>query len=215
MFVKICGLKKKEDIIYAIYEGADAIGFIVGVTHKSEDALDPYEAVNLIKFIPKSVKSVLVTHFVEIYPIVFLVDVLKPSVLQLQGEIEGSDILRIRRQVPNVEIIKAIHVINNESINIAKQYEPYVDYILLDSRTQDRLGGTGLTHDWSISAQIVKEIKKPVILAGGLNPENVCKAIKQVKPFGVDVNSGTKGNDGFKDYRKVKDFIKIAKSCQH
>lgn len=213
MFVKICGLKRKEDLIYAIYEGVDAIGLIVGVTHKSEDALEPNEANNLIKFVPKSVKSVLVTHLVEVYPIVFLLDILKPSMLQLQGEIEPSGIQRIRKQVPHVEIIKAIHVINKESIEIAKRYEPYIDYILLDSRTEDRLGGTGKTHDWSISAQIVKEVGKPVILAGGLNSENVCEAIKQVKPFGVDANSGTKGSDGFKDYRKVKDFIKNAKSC--
>ncbi|MEM3423739.1 MAG: phosphoribosylanthranilate isomerase, partial [Nitrososphaeria archaeon] len=81
------------------------------------------------------------------------------------------------------------------------------------SRTPDRLGGTGLTHDWEISAEIVKTVKIPVILAGGLTPDNVKKAIKKVKPFGVDVNTGVKDSNGYKDPEKVKLFVKVAKNA--
>ena len=76
----------------------------------------------------------------------------------------------------------------------------------------DQVGGTGKTHDWSISQKIVTRYPEtPIILAGGLNSENVRSAIEYVHPFGVDVNSGTKGSDGFKDARKMREFILEAK----
>ncbi|MCX7716010.1 MAG: phosphoribosylanthranilate isomerase [Endomicrobia bacterium] len=214
MFVKICGFKRKEDILQAVYEGVDAVGFIIGVTHKTEDALNINQAIELVKFIPSVVLSVMVTHFTNSFSVLSVAEALRPKAIQLQGDISVTDIVIIRDRIPEVKIIKAIHVVDANSINDAKHYEEYVDYILLDSKTKDRIGGTGKTHDWSISAQIVERIKKPVILAGGLNPENVADAIMQVKPFGVDVNSGTKGQDGFKDYQKIKQFIKNAKMSE-
>ena len=75
----------------------------------------------------------------------------------------------------------------------------------------DQVGGTGQTHDWSISRQIVEQLPIPVILAGGLTPDNVNDAIRHVKPFGVDVNSGTKGADGYKDHARLRRFIESAK----
>jgi phosphoribosylanthranilate isomerase len=74
------------------------------------------------------------------------------------------------------------------------------------------VGGTGLTHDWEISAQIVKHVSTPVILAGGLTPENVRGAIGQVQPWAVDVNSGVRNSDGSKDPHRIRAFIREAKS---
>ena len=84
-----------------------------------------------------------------------------------------------------------------------------MDGIILDSRTTDRLGGTGLTHDWSISRRIVEELPLPVILAGGLTPDNLEAAINAVHPYAVDVNSGVE-TDQKKDPEKVRKFIEIA-----
>jgi phosphoribosylanthranilate isomerase len=83
-----------------------------------------------------------------------------------------------------------------------------VDAFLLDSININtgQVGGTGQTHDWTISREIARRVRRPVILAGGLNPENVAEAIRLVAPFGVDVNSGTKGADGFKDAEKMRAF---------
>lgn len=215
MFVKICGLKRAEDVIFAVSEGADAVGVIVGVKYKSEDFVSLPLAYELLRFVPKEVLSVLVTHFTETTTINALIDTVKPRCIQLQNEISPEDIAKIRKANRKVRIIKAIHVTGPEAIDLARKYEVVVDYILLDSKTSDRIGGTGQTHDWSISAQIVQEVRAPVILAGGLTPENVREAIEVVKPFGVDVNTGTKGSDGFKDEEKVRAFIRNAKSSSY
>ena len=92
---------------------------------------------------------------------------------------------------------------------MAKEFEEFADAILLDSRTADRLGGTGITHDWSISAKVVEAVSKPVILAGGLKPENLVEAMSVVKPYAVDVHSGVK-IDGVRDLERTSEFVKIA-----
>jgi phosphoribosylanthranilate isomerase len=91
-----------------------------------------------------------------------------------------------------------------DAIEMAKLFEPYAHAILLDSRTADRLGGTGITHDWDISARLVKSISIPVILAGGLTPGNVYEAVCKVKPYAVDVNSGVEDIKGYKNFSKVQ-----------
>lgn len=89
-----------------------------------------------------------------------------------------------------------------------------MEAIIVDSRTRDRIGGTGMTHDWSISSEIRKNLRKPLILAGGLKPENLGEAILKVRPFGVDVNSGVEDREGRKDMEKVRDFVRIAMGHQ-
>jgi phosphoribosylanthranilate isomerase len=87
------------------------------------------------------------------------------------------------------------------------------DALLLDTMTQDRIGGTGVSHDWGISARIVEDVARPIILAGGLTPENVADAIGRVKPAAVDVNSGVEREDGSKHPVKVRDFIARAREA--
>ena len=89
----------------------------------------------------------------------------------------------------------------------------YADYYLLDSFNlkTNQVGGTGLTHDWNKSRELIKILDKPVFLAGGLNPDNVADAIKIAKPYGVDVNSGCKNSLGLKDKQKVMEFVRNAK----
>ncbi len=199
----------------ASYEGADAVGFIIGVTHETEDALSVEDVNRLVKYVPPFVTPVLVTHFTSPDAIAALAVATKIRTLQLQGGILPEDIARIRKKIWNVTIIKAIHVVSERSINIAKQYSEVADMILLDSVTEDRLGGTGITHDWSISARIVREVNIPVILAGGLTPDNVEEAIRVVNPYGVDVNTGVKGKNGSKDPEKVRSFIQNVKALNY
>lgn len=213
IFIKICGLRREVDILWAINQGANAVGFIVGTTHFSEDELDIDRAKQLIRLVPSSVLSVVVTHFKDTKLILPIASSLRPRAIQLQGDISIEEICFLKKKIPQTMIIKAVHVTDEDAIQLVKHYQEFVDFILLDSRTEDRLGGTGIIHDWKISAEIVKECTKPIILAGGLNPENVCRAIREVKPFGVDVNSGTKSHDGFKDLRKIREFIKNVRGC--
>jgi len=122
--------------------------------------------------------------------------------------------MEIRASIPCVKIVQVIHVQNEEAIEQAIQVSSYVDAILLDSGKPElpvkELGGTGRTHDWNISREIVNSIDTPVFLAGGLNTDNIAAAIETVNPFGVDVCNGVRTN-GKLDAEKVRMFIDITK----
>ena len=144
---------------------------------------------------------------------VLLAKELGVTTIQLHGDTTPQEAKEVRRELPYMKLYKAIHVTRIEAIQNAETYADVVDAVILDTInvSTNQVGGTGQTHDWSISAQIVKGLSIPVILAGGLNPDNVAEAIKQVQPFAVDVNSGVKNADGYKDFEKLKSFIERAK----
>ena len=116
----------------------------------------------------------------------------------------------IHVSLPYLKIVQVIHVTGEESIEQAIRISSDVDALLLDSGTPKAaiktLGGTGNIHDWEISREIVRNVKVPVFLAGGLNPLNIRRAIEIVNPFGVDVCSGVRTN-GLLDAGKLKNFI--------
>jgi len=213
MRTKICGIYSVEDIGVALRAGADALGFLVGITHLAEDKISIEDAKNLIDKLPPFVSTVAVTHLTKVNEIIELVKLLGVTTLQIHDYIPPEDVKCVKNSLPGIKIIKAVHVMDNDSLNVAKSFEPFVDAILLDSRTKDRLGGTGMTHDWNISEQIVKQVNRPVILAGGLTADNVNEAVKKVRPFGVDVNSGVE-TDKRKDFKKVSKFILDAKRAE-
>ena len=112
-----------------------------------------------------------------------------------------------------MRLIKAVHVTGEDAISRALDYAADADALLLDSRTADRLGGTGRTHDWAVSARIVAAAAPvPVYLAGGLRPENVEEAIMEVRPAGVDANSGLEDAGGCKDPARMREFAARAKA---
>ena len=111
--------------------------------------------------------------------------------------------------------MRSIPVIGEESIKLAEKYDGVADYLLLDTyrKKDSQCGATGEVHNWEISRKIVESVKIPVILAGGLGPDNVAEAIRKVKPAGVDSKTKTdKIGSHRKDLEKVKEFVKIAKS---
>jgi phosphoribosylanthranilate isomerase len=211
--IKICGNRTSEDLALAGRMGADAVGLIIGVRHRSEDALDPAVAAKLLRSVPLYVNAVLVTHLVTAEQVLELHKTVPASIIQLHDAITTEEIEIIRRAIPHIPLIKAVGVTDETAIDIARRFEPYIDALLLDTHSVDRIGGTGIIHDWSISRRIVTNTKKPVILAGGLRPENVAEAINAVQPYGVDVNSGVEFPNGEKDPNRVKDFISLAKGC--
>jgi len=210
--VKICGNRSSEDLRLAVEAGADAVGFIVGIRYWTEDSLEPSMAQDYVKRTPPFVNTVLVTHLVQANEILTLHATVGASIIQLHDEVDSREIQIIRKKHPTIPLIKAIPVINEAAIELARAYAPYVDALLLDSRTADRIGGTGVIHDWSISRRIVAAVSKPVILAGGLTPSNVQEAITTVQPYGVDVNSGVENAEGNKESTKLREFIRLAKA---
>jgi len=210
MKIKICGIDSLESLQAAVKAGADAIGFVVRNTHLAEDAIEPDKAKELISLIPPFISTVAVTHLTDVDEIVGLVKHMEATTVQIHAYVPPEDVMLVRQRLKGIKIIKAVHVIDREAIRQARSFEPHVDAILLDSRTKERLGGTGITHDWNISREIVEKCKKPVILAGGLNPDNVFDAVVKVRPFAVDVNSGVE-TDRIKDLAKVIRFINRAR----
>lgn len=215
MRVKVCGIRNEQDLQIALKSDVDALGFLVGLTHFSEDRLEPEEAHALIRKIPPFTPSVLVTHLTDPHEVVDLAAFLGVSVIQIHSDMSVEGVREVRAKLPEGKLIKAIHVTpgadRNAVVADGRQFLPFVDALLLDSRTVDRLGGTGQTHDWSVSSAVVREIEKPVILAGGLNPANVRTAIEFVKPYAADVNSGVEDHDGNKSLDACLSFVQQAK----
>ena len=133
------------------------------------------------------------------------------NTLQLVDHLPQSELIKLKKKLPEVKLVQVIHVIDEESLGEALNVEKFVDTLLLDSGNPKlkvkELGGTGRTHNWEISRSIIESVNIPVFLAGGLNIENVDSAIKTAKPFGLDLCSGVRTN-GLLDEEKLKAFMK-------
>jgi phosphoribosylanthranilate isomerase len=132
--------------------------------------------------------------------------------VQLHGDPSVPALRELRTLLSPRKIIGKVSVEGEAALERAREIEPFVDAIVLDTRDRatDRVGGTGMVHDWSISARVASASRVPVILAGGLTPDNVARAIGAVRPWGVDVNSGVETSDGRKDEDRVRRFIAAA-----
>ncbi|MDO9522714.1 MAG: phosphoribosylanthranilate isomerase [Methanocorpusculum sp.] len=209
MKCKICGTGSFADLKCAVDAGTDAVGFLMGITHVTQDTVTPEEAAAMIRTLPPFIEPVAVTHLQDARSIIDIIQRSRCTTVQIQNTISLEDITMIRDALPYIRILKAVHVMDASALNTAQEVAAYADAIILDTRTPERLGGTGLTHDWTISAKIVKSVGIPVILAGGLTPENVAAAIRQVHPYAVDVHTGVKKND-VRDALKTKAFVEAA-----
>jgi phosphoribosylanthranilate isomerase len=212
MRVKICGITAYEDATNAIRLGADSLGFLVGLDYESEDELKAKEARELIAALPPFVMGTLVTHRTDLAAVRELCRDAHPQALQLHAEFALERIPQLREEFPWLKIIKAIQVESELAIGLAQRAAPHVDAVLLDTKVGTRIGGTGMTHDWSISQRIRDALSgTPVILAGGLTPGNVVSAIGRVRPYAVDVNSGVSIRRGKKSPLLMEEFIRAAK----
>ncbi len=212
--VKICGITNLADAKAALYFGADAVGFLIGKVHPSTGFfLNAEEARDIIDHLPPFCSTVLVTHLSRPQEVVRTALEANVNTIQLHGDTTPEEAREIKQKLPNIKLYKVVHVFGEQAIADAKMFEGAVEGIVLDTANREtgQVGGTGKTHDWSISQQLVKSTSLPVILAGGLNPENVNEAISKVRPYAVDVNSGVNNSDGTKDHQKLQSFIERAK----
>jgi len=212
MRVKICGVCRVEDALAAAEAGVNAVGCLVALDRPSPDQVTAETARAVFSVLPPFIARVLVTHKTVMGDVAELVRASAATAVQLHGDFPLVAIPALREAVPFASLIKCVHVTGDEAIAAAQAAARVADAILLDTKVRGRIGGTGKTHDWSISARIVESVSKPVILAGGLNPDNVRDAIARVRPFGVDANSGTRGAPGTKDHAKMRAFVMSASS---
>jgi len=193
-FIKICGITNTEDAHVAVDMGADALGFVFA---ESPRKITPKHAQKIISQLPSDrlYIGVFVNHTSK--EILEIQQYCGLDTVQIHNDIEGLGQLN-----KNIRIIKGIRVQSEKPI--PKNLDPNI-IILLDTYSKSAHGGTGKTFDWNKAIDISEQ--QPIILAGGLNANNVVSAIKTVHPFAVDVSSGVEKEKGIKDHNQIKQFI--------
>ena len=202
--VKICGITNINDATNAVHFGADAIGFVFA---KSPRKISKEEASFIIKKLPPFVTSVALFVNEGVNKVKEICQFCNIHTIQFHGN-ETQDYLD---QFTNFKIIKAIRI--RDKTDILQLDSLQADAYLLDSYSKDKMGGTGKSFDWNFikNSDKLSEKLDRVIIAGGLNPENVWEAIRLTKPFGVDTSSGVEASPGIKDKTLIQQFINAAK----
>lgn len=200
--VKICGITNSEDARHAIECGADALGFVF--FGESPRCLEPDQAAAIIKELPPFVTCVGLFVNEEPQRVRQIAADCGVDVIQFHGDEPPDDCL-----VPGRRTVKALRVRDQASLAAADDYQ--VAALLLDAWVPGRYGGTGARFDWQLAAGLAR--RKTVILAGGLDPQNVAEAVHAVRPYAVDVSSGVESVPGTKDPEKVAAFIAAARQA--
>jgi phosphoribosylanthranilate isomerase len=198
--VKICGITSREDALQAVEAGADALGFVFH--EASPRHLSREQAAAIINALPPFIQAIGLFVNAEVEYVNATADLCRLDLVQLHGDEAPDYCEMIRRRV-----IKAFRVRDITSLDPIKNYR--VAGMLLDAFSPKAYGGTGRTFNWEVAMKAEKY--GPVILAGGLTPDNVGMAIEKVSPYGVDVSSGVEIAPGRKDPEKVSEFIRKAK----
>jgi phosphoribosylanthranilate isomerase len=201
--VKICGVTNDEDLRAVERAGADAIGLITDVPVDTPREVSLEVAADLAAMAPPFLTTTVVTMPETVDAASETVDAVQPDVLQVHGEFGPEALRSLREAVP----AKVIAVVDAEASERVRTVAPAVDAVLMDSVDDAGAGGTGETHDWKATAEVATTVDAPVVLAGGLTPENVAEAVETVQPFAVDVASGVERSGGRKDHDAVDAFV--------
>ena len=199
--VKICGMTNLKDVKVAVDGGVDAVGFIF--YKKSPRSVTMQTVREIVLELPPFVDSVGVFVDEKAEQINKIADHCNLDRVQLHGDESPAFCKKIRRRV-----IKAIRVKDIQSLKKLSDYP--VSSFLLDTFSEDQYGGTGRVFDWNLAYPAKKY--GPIILAGGLTPNNVRQAIQRIQPYGVDVCSGVESQPGIKDHKKMQIFLKNVKA---
>lgn len=208
--IKICCISSIEEAALAIKHGADALGLVAKMPSGPGPIADELIAA-IAKTIHPPISSFLLTSEQSASGIINHAQKVNTNTVQIVDELTDGSYQQIREALPHLKIVQVIHVTGEESIEQAIKIKDQVDAILLDSGNPSAaiktLGGTGNTHNWSISRKLVEQVGIPVFLAGGLHAGNIAEAVATVRPFGVDICSGVRTN-GELDAGKLSSFIK-------
>jgi phosphoribosylanthranilate isomerase len=203
--IKFCGITSVADAELAVSLGAWAIGLILWPGSKR--ACDPAEGVRISNAVRRKVEVVGVVVNQTLDEVAALADMLQLSMIQLHGD-EGPSYAKEVARRTGAKVIKAQSVRLASDVVAVQAFR--VDYHLLDTHSEGLRGGTGETFDWSMLSRRTSSV--PLILSGGLTPENVGAAIAAVHPFAVDVASGTEASPGVKDPEKMKAFAEAVRA---
>ena len=208
--VKICCISSIEEAKLAIWHGAAAIG-LVGRMPSGPGIITDELIHAIAKTVPPPIQTFLLTSETTTDNIIEHHKKVNTTTIQIVDALSGREYHKIREAIPNVQLVQVIHVLDEGSIKEAIEISEFVDAILLDSGNPNLptkvLGGTGKTHNWDLSKKIREKISLPIFLAGGINKDNIKKAIEHVQPYGIDLCSSVRTN-GQLDESKLEELFK-------
>lgn len=206
--VKICCIQSIDEARLAIAHGARSLG-LVSEMPTGWGPVPEQRIAEIAAVIPPMVDSVLLSSRTDAEAVARQLELTGCNTVQIVDRFPLEDLASLRRAFPGVRILKAVHVMGPESLEAARALAEHVHCLVLDTGGPNgQLGGTGLTHDWSISAQIVQALDTPVLLAGGLKPHNVQEAIRTVRPYGLDLCTGVRSGPEYTlDAEKLAAFM--------
>jgi phosphoribosylanthranilate isomerase len=208
--VKICCISSIEEAKLAVAYGAAAIG-LVGRMPSGPGTITDELIHAIAKTVPPPIQTFLLTSETTTDNIIEHHRKVNTTTIQIVDALSGREYHKIREAIPNVQLVQVIHVLDEGSIKEAIEISEFVDAILLDSGNPNLptkvLGGTGKTHNWDLSKKIREKISLPIFLAGGINKDNIKKAIEHVQPYGIDLCSSVRTN-GQLDESKLEELFK-------
>jgi phosphoribosylanthranilate isomerase len=214
-FIQVAGVIDQAEADMLVQSGVRYLGFPLRLPLHKED-LSEEAASSIIRSLKPPARGVLITYLDRATDVVELCNSLGASIVQLHGDIEVSELRQIKERKPGLAIIKSLviglHPIE-ELLGVIERTASQVDAYITDT-FDPRTGATGATgkvHDWRLSAQLVRQSPRPVILAGGLHPGNVRAAILEARPAGVDAHTGLEDASGRKSEAKVASFMAEAR----
>ena len=214
--IKICCIASVDEARLAIRSGASALGLVSAMPSGPGPIAEELIA-EIAAQTPPPIATFLLTSLQEPDAVIDQQRRCGCNTLQLVDTFPIDGYAKVRYALPGVRIVQVIHVIDDASVAEAQAVAPYVDALLLDSGNPalavKELGGTGRTHNWELSRQIVERVGCPVFLAGGLRAENVADAIRAVRPFGIDVCSGVRTDDKL-DAVRVAAFMRAVDAVE-
>ena len=216
-FVQVAGVHDPEEALILTRAGVDAIGFPLRLPVHAPDCTEA-EAARIIAGLPRTVASVCITYEEDPAELIRLCRFLGVSGLQLHGRASPSCLAAVRRKAPELFLIKSL-VVGRDSADEMEAalaaYAPHAHAFLTDTHcpATGADGATGIPHDWETSRRLARLSSRPLILAGGLDPDNVSLAVARVRPAGVDAHTRLEGPDGRKDPELTRRFVTAARSA--
>jgi phosphoribosylanthranilate isomerase len=210
---KVCGVTRREDVALVARAGADAVGVVADVPVDTPREVSVDEAASLLAAAPPFCSTVLVTMPATVDAAVDLAGRVDPDVLQVHGEFAPAELATLRGRL-DARLVPVVPG-DDGALERARAVAEVdaADAILLDTPTDSGGGGTGETHDWTAARRVVRDVDLPVVLAGGLGPDNVARAVRTVRPFAVDVASGVESSGGVKEPAAVEAFVRRARAA--
>ena len=210
--VKICCISSLEEAQIALSFGASALG-LVGHMPSGPGVITDELITEIAASVPSNIATFLLSSETDAQALSNHQKKVQTNTIQIVDALQSGTYLDIRKAIPGINLVQVVHIVGPESLEEALEIAPNVDFLLLDSGNPNlavkELGGTGRTHNWSISRRIVDLSPVPVFLAGGLHSENVRAAIEAVQPYGLDLCSGVRSAGKLDPYKLEKFFEAI------